>query len=237
MTELPSATFSSFLPPGPVAPGELRDMPGAGAAGGVFDPARAVVGGNRREPRFSVRQVLEHTLGELAWKSLPDGSPLVLTAAGMEFLLDDFHGHDPESLRSAHRVLYFASRTPGELRLLWVPEPRGDGEKCLALSMERLQGLITQWAGETFPAGTEAEVMDWATRLWNHAALLLPVSAEKKNPPEAVVQPDSSSRGCGTFAGSPGEEVSRDSSGAGSPLPPPTCSPLLSVGPTPTDSR
>ena len=181
-------------------------------------------------PRFTVREVLQHSIAPLAWKSLPDGTPLTLTAAAMEFLLDDFGGHDPELLRSAHRVLYFASRTPEELAQWWTPE---NGERCLALSMERVQSIISTWAAETWPVGTEDEVKLLATALWNHAALLIPVSAEKKNPPAAAAPVDSSSHGSGTSAGLWAAAPSAGSFTLGStPLPPPS-SPPSSATPTP----
>lgn len=179
-------------------------------------------------------QLTAHLALPAAWRSLPDGRPLRLQAEGMEYILDDFGGYNASELRSAHRLLYFATRTEAEMRALWIPPvPRGDDvpeSDGLALNMRALQAEISAWASATFAPDTFREVRRLALLLWNAIMERLPVSAEKKNPPATPETPASGSPTSATFAGSsPAETPPATSDSSSAPISAPS-SQLSSVG-------
>lgn len=169
--------------------------------GGLFPTAKER-GASPRElpvptrPLITAEQLEAHLLTPLPWRSLPDGRPLRLQAGGMEYILDDFGGYHANELRSAHRLLYFATRSEAEMRALWVPAvPRGDDSdpEPLALHMRALQAEISAWASATFEPGTAIPVRRLAFALWSEVIERLPVSAEKKSPAPEASPADSAS--------------------------------------------
>lgn len=160
-------------------------------------PAAVAPAAAAARPLITGPELAAHNAGPNAWRSLPGGLPLRLTAFGMEFILDDFGGYHPEELRSAHRVLYFASRTDAELLAMWIPPvPRADGDPApgpLATRFHDMQAAVSQWAAATFAPCAFEDVCILAGMLWAAVVERMPVSAQKKSrqpaegaPPESA---------------------------------------------------
>ncbi len=197
----------------PAAAAPLTDLP---AWTGYEDTGTSVDGPAPASfPLLTEPDFQRHLAAPESWRTLPDGRPLRLTAAGMEFILDDFGGFDPEELRSAHRVLYFASRTDAELEALWLPPvPRlrdaatDDEESAspMALRATAMQARISAWAAATFAPCAHLGTRILASRLWTAIVERMPVSAQKKSPQPpasaAAPPPDSSPSTSATSHGS-----------------------------------
>lgn len=177
---------------------------------GYQDPASRIPQSLSPSVLITREQLAAHLTNPLAWRSLPDGRPLRLQAEGMEYILDDFGGYDSTELRSAHRVLYFATRTEADMRALWIPslpqDPGAVETKALAVNFYGLQAEMGAWASATFDPGAYKEVIKLAFLLWTNVIERLPVSAEKKSPAPARRQA-SGSPISGTFAGSSPAEM------------------------------
>lgn len=230
MNPLPSAPLTAPFPASPPA-----------WAG--FPPSSAPSAPSCLNPSVIItrEQLAAHLTNAAAWRSLPDGTPLRLQAEGMEYIIDDFGGFNAAELRSAHRLLYFATRTEAQMRALWIPPvPRGDADEQpdgLALHVRALQAEIGAWASATFAPDAFREVRRLAHLLWQNIMERMPVSAEKKNPPPPLTTetPESASPTSATCAGSsPAEMPSATSSSPSAPTSAPS-SPPSSVGPTSTD--
>lgn len=198
--------------------------------GGLFPTAKER-GASPREfpaatrPLITAEQLEAHLLTPHAWRSLPDGRPLRLQAGGMEFLIDDFGGYHANELRSAHRLLYFATRSEAEMRALWVPAvPRGEEPEPepMALHIRALQAEISAWASATFAPDAALQVRRLAFELWSAVIERLPVSAEKKSPapeesPAASASPTSSISATPSLEATPSGRSSSSSAPISSP--------------------
>jgi len=157
------------------------------------------------------------------WRAFPDGRPLRLTSAAIEFIVDDFGGYEPDEVRSAHRILYFASRTDDEMDALWIPSvPRirdaaDSSDAVPALNILHLQREISAWAGRTFEPGCFHASRKLAFHLWKAVVDRMPVSAQKKSDPP--IAPKAQESAPSTSATSHGSLVDQTLSAIG------TCSP------------
>lgn len=231
MENLPAAA----LPPddSPTFAGGFR-LPGT-AAGAVAAPPAFVP---PAAPLLTVEQLREHLQTRQPWCSLPDGRALRLTPCAMEFLVDDWGGHDSTSLRSAHRVLWFATRSKAQLKALWFPmvPANEDPERRPGLAFEQaaLQADISEWAFDLYDPAGHKEIMRLAHLVWTVCIERLPVSAEKKSPGGAAE--DSASHTSVTSAGWCPETFTVGSM-PGSTPPPPSSFQSSSPGATSTDSE
>lgn len=182
-------------------------------------------------------QLAAHLTQAAAWRSLPDGRPLRLQAEGMEFILDDFGGYEPGELRSAHRVLFFATRSGAEMRALLIPSMPGGTEDpdTFAGRVRALHGVIGAWASATFEPAAAEDVMRLASLLWQNVVERLPVLAEKKSP-EQKTSPGSDSPSFATCVGSSLADLRAPTISFGSVPTFVTSSPPSSRGPTGTDT-
>lgn len=229
------------LPSAPLEPDDFTAAPEW--RGGTAVPG-AVARVTPTGPLITREQLARHLAGPVPWRSLPDGRGLRMTAAGMEFVLDDFGGFKPDELRSAHRVLYFATRTAAEMHALWVPplpqnEEVAEEPEPMALELRALQAEISAWAAATFEPGAHREVKELASLLWGAIMERMPVSAEKKAPAAAAAEAlsaDAASATSRTFAGSLAVANPGGMSGFSSPPTSPTSPPAGSAGATTTES-
>ncbi len=185
-----------------------------------------------------------------SWRSLPDGRPLRLCADAIEYIGDDFQGYEPGSLRSAMRVLYFATRTPEQMDALWVPPPLPPAEGAegvlrtaepvgLAFRLRELQMEISRWGRETFAPCAHMGVRRLALDLWINVVDRIPVPAEKKSP-EPEADPTGSLEACGkatsgSSAGTSPVEMPADTASCAAPISSPSAMPS-SAGPPNTDT-
>lgn len=153
-------------------------------------------------PLITGEQLKLHLQRPDSWRSLPDGRPLRLCVDALEYMGEDgFGGYDPGSLRSAIRVLWFATRTPEQMDALWVPPPLPPVEGAegvlrtaeqpvgLAFRLRELQAEISRWGRETFAPCAHMGVRHLALDLWINVVDRIPVPAEKKSPePEAATE-------------------------------------------------
>lgn len=135
--------------------------------------------------------------------TLPDGTPLRLTASGIDlferltagsFIPQDFH--------EASVLLWCATRTSDELETLWIPAPPEDTDpapdSASLIPIYNISGImrrVVRWRDTTIPAGARTEAHGLALALWNHEhGTLLEVDeaglpdtpdSEKKSPPVA----------------------------------------------------
>jgi hypothetical protein len=224
--------------PLPSAP--LTALPAAAPVWTGYPAVTHVTPGDTSRPVITREQLVAHLEQPAAWRALPDGTPLRLCAEGMEFILDDFGGYKAVELRSAHRLLFFATRTEAQMRALWVPPvPQDDAAEepeILALHLRALQAHISAWAARTFAPDAFREVRQIGLLLWNAVMERMPVSAEKKSPPDPVSpsSPESDSHGSATCVGSSPEETPSPASACDSaPMSAPS-SPTSSAGATTT---
>lgn len=237
--DLPSAPLTPVASPPPASPPPPLWTGFPSAAPAVSQPS--TLNAQLPRPLITREQLTTHLTLPTAWRSLPDGRPLRLQAEGMEYIIDDFGGFDPAELRSAHRVLYFATRTEAEMRALWIPPlPRGEDatpQEGIALHVRALQADIGAWASATFAPDTYTEVRRLALMLWSNVVARMPVSAEKKNPqPQTTGTPEISNPTSATSAGSsPAETLPDTSNSASAPMSALSSQPS-SDGPTGTDA-
>ena len=130
---------------------------------------------------------------------LPDGTPLFLTASGIDLFERLTGSFLPQDFHEATVLLWAATRTPAELEALWTPSPPEDvSDDAPSLPIMRLPELmhrVIRWRDATLPAGARLQVQSLAMKLWAHehgtalevdtASLPDVPDAEKKSPSAA----------------------------------------------------
>ncbi len=168
---------------------------------------------------------------------LPDGTPLRLTASGID-LWERITGGGwyVETFHHASILLWCATRTPEQLLALWTPAPPEDtadgrteatGEEILPIFRPdaRLRDAII-WRDAVIPAGARQEVLLIAIALWAHEhANLLEID-------EASLDDDNDGQKKSTFPAPTGSSAPSTPSAAETPPAGPPSSPSH----TPTSS-
>lgn len=148
------------------------------------------------------RHVAENTGQPALFQTLPDGTPLHLTPAGVQFI-EQINGTMawPSNYAEASLLLWAAALTPEEEESMWFPQPpaSADDESTLVIpriASRELTSRFLNWQKAILPpaASVSVDVQHIACRLWqfyNETALEIDEAGlpeetlddvEKKNP-------------------------------------------------------
>lgn len=106
--------------------------------------------------------------------TLPDGTPLKLTAIGVHFI-EQITGSLlwPDNIMKAYVILWAAALTDDAQEALWSPPaPEDDAEEdpvgIPAYNAPHLAAMARRWAAAVIPAGAAIHAYNLALALWNH---------------------------------------------------------------------
>lgn len=117
-----------------------------------------------------------HLLTPSPHTTLPDGTPLRLTASGID-LFERLTGGSfiPQDFHESTVLLWCATRTPEELETLWIPAPPEDTEDAPGspslIPIYNIPGImrhVVRWRDAIIPPGARLEAHRLALALWNH---------------------------------------------------------------------
>lgn len=188
-----------------------------------------------------------HLLSDARLTALPDGTPLQLTASGID-LFERLTGgsYIPQDFHESTILLWCATRTPEELEAVWIPappestEPEDPAASIIPIyNIPSLMRRVVRWRDGIIPAGARLEVHRLALALWDHEhGTLLEVDeaglpdvpeAEKKSPP--AVPTGSSPPSMPSPEATPADGLTCSTASAIAPS-----SPLTAHGSLPTES-